>query len=111
MGLYVKKIILSCPRNLVNYPFTPLLSYKMFLEIEEKIKKIVKSIENHELSGCYFSYRTLSQEMEQYLMQKSISFQDTNKYLRSAKAYQCWPIGLHLSYLFRYFKYLIFAKY
>lgn len=92
-GLFIKRVRVTCSRALEGYSFSPKLSVEEFQEILNKIKPVLEKITDEELKGTFYAFDDIDPTVAATLKKDGAMFTKTDKFLLSANAYRCWPVG------------------
>lgn len=95
-GEHIISTRVRCGRSIEGYPFNPCLTEDNYMEIEEQMIKIFRTMEG-ELEGEYKDLTTMSKEEQNQLIDDHFLFKEGDRFLKAANAcrylFVCTNIG------------------
>ncbi|XP_045463373.1 arginine kinase-like isoform X2 [Harmonia axyridis] len=91
-GEHIISTRVRCGRSIEGYPFNPCLTEDNYMEIEEQMIKIFRTMEG-ELEGEYKDLTTMSKEEQNQLIDDHFLFKEGDRFLKAANACRFWPKG------------------
>ncbi|XP_053969385.1 arginine kinase [Anastrepha ludens] len=89
---YILSARIRIARNLEGYPFFPKLREKQYIEIEEKVRSAVETLDG-EHTGAYYSMGDLEPDIQHELVARHVLFKRGDEFLTTAGCYRFWPTG------------------
>ncbi|KAI6229632.1 Arginine kinase [Aphelenchoides besseyi] len=92
-GDFIISTRIRCGRTLDSYPFNPLLTEANYLEMEQKVKNALESVQEKDLKGKYYPLLGMSKNDQNQLIADHFLFKEGDSHLQEANACNFWPKG------------------
>uniref|UniRef100_A0A915IEG7 arginine kinase n=1 Tax=Romanomermis culicivorax TaxID=13658 RepID=A0A915IEG7_ROMCU len=92
-GKFVQSTRIRCGRSLQGYPFNPCLTESNYKEMEQKMMRVFKNIQDPELQGTYYPLSGMTKEIQNQLIKDHFLFKEGDRFLQAANACRFWPTG------------------
>lgn len=90
---YVKTIRVSCRRNVLDFPFAPLMNFDQYTEILDKLACAAKCLCGSDLKGKLYPLEGMSDDDRKMFTQNGLFFKNDDECLEAANGYRFWPTG------------------
>lgn len=91
-GAYVKSTRIRVGRNLKGFPFAPMMTKELRLEVMQKIVDALLSLEG-DFKGKFFPLEGMNPEDQKQLIADHFLFKEGDRFLEAAGANGDWPSG------------------
>jgi len=92
-GEYVVSTRIRVARNVAGYPLRGGMNEEQTMELEQKIKVILESMEDEDLKGKYYPLAGMDEETREQLVADHFLFKKGDRFLASAGINNFWPKG------------------
>lgn len=90
---FVKTIRVSCRRNVLDFPFAPIMNFQNYEEILDKLACAAKCLCGSDLRGKLYPFEGMSDIDRKMFIQNGLMFSNDDEYLQAANVYRFWPTG------------------
>lgn len=90
---YAKSVRISCRRNVLDFPFAPLMNMDQYEDIIDKMSCAAKCLCGSDLKGKLYPLEGMSEDDRKMLIKNGLMFSNDSEEFKAANGYRYWPIG------------------